>query len=545
AHLKRYQQHASRNFTLSFNSNETAVNLSEWAAMGDWRLFFANRDSVKNLTLNAVGQARRFLQASNRTLGYFLPTDQPARVSIATHTGLTERLQNYEAVRSLPQGERFAATWPEIIARTETFQLSNGLKVAILPKQSRGAPVSMVLNVSLRHDPSLRQQKVALRWLPELMVLGTEKLDNAAFDDALAGHQAYIQGQSEWNLEDPGRMRLAALTVGEHSSAVLDLLLDTLQAPRLAAEEWRLLKAEALSALKEEQQDPSALAWREHLRSMAPYRDDDPRSIPSLQKEYDELEAMPLTLIQKTQASLLQYGEAQLVIIGAVNPRDIKAQLERRLARWKPQPEIHFEHFAYFESQGRQLILPTPDKKGAQIVAGLPLSLRDDDPDYPALKLGALIWGGTMGSRLVQRLRHHDGLSYGADGEFNPGIQSSFGTFSSSAMCAPQNVARAIQGLHEELDRLLGQGITTQELSEARNAYLAQRKQALSDDSNLLELILKNLQINRPLDFEAAFDQKLEQVQAVDIQTALKKWIKPEQLILIQALDQALVGQAS
>ncbi|HYX34837.1 MAG TPA: pitrilysin family protein, partial [Oligoflexus sp.] len=46
AHLKRYQQHASRNFTLSFNSNETAVNLSEWAAMGDWRLFFANRDSV-------------------------------------------------------------------------------------------------------------------------------------------------------------------------------------------------------------------------------------------------------------------------------------------------------------------------------------------------------------------------------------------------------------------------------------------------------------------------------------------------------------------
>jgi hypothetical protein len=47
------------------------------------------------------------------------------------------------------------------------------------------------------------------------------------------------------------------------------------------------------------------------------------------------------------------------------------------------------------------------------------------------------------------------------------------------------------------------------------------------------------------LEFEAAFDRKLESVQAGDIQAVLKKWLKPDQLIIIQALDPSAAGPSS
>lgn len=370
-------------------------------------------------------------------------------------------------------------------------------------------------------------------------------MDQGAFEDALALHKAHIEGHSEWNIQEPGELTLSAVTVGEHSSEVLRLMLDAFRNPRFDPQDFRVVKAEILAGLKDDRQDPSALAWREYLRQMTPYPDDDSRSIPSLESEYQQIEKMTLDQIRKTQSSLLQYSQAHLVIIGAVDPQLVRAELEKSLAEWKPKPNSEYKKMEWFEPKGGHKIFNTPDKKGAQIFAGIPLRLSDEDPDYPALKMAGIIWGGTMSSRLVQRLRHQDGLSYGAGGGFSPGIGHAFGTFSSYAICAPQNLAKALKGLQEELNRLIKQGVSSQELQEARNAYTAQKKSVLSDDAFLTEVILKNLQVARSLDFEVQFDAKMQSLKEDEIQKALSKWIKPEQIQFIQALDEAAAGKSS
>ena len=52
------------------------------------------------------------------------------------------------------------------------------------------------------------------------------------------------------------------------------------------------------------------------------------------------------------------------------------------------------------------------------LMAGMTVKMDDEDPDYPALTMGGMVLGGSANSRLFQRIRVKDGLSYGANSQF-------------------------------------------------------------------------------------------------------------------------------
>ena len=65
------------------DASRVGLGLSEWMAMGDWRLFFLNRDRIKKITPDDVRRvASLYLKPSNRTLGLFIPTIKPDRSKI-------------------------------------------------------------------------------------------------------------------------------------------------------------------------------------------------------------------------------------------------------------------------------------------------------------------------------------------------------------------------------------------------------------------------------------------------------------------------------
>src|SRR5262249_10660446 len=57
------------------NTSAIAVELSDWASQGDWRLYFLNRDRIEKVTAKDVSRvAEQYLRQNNRTLGVFIPT---------------------------------------------------------------------------------------------------------------------------------------------------------------------------------------------------------------------------------------------------------------------------------------------------------------------------------------------------------------------------------------------------------------------------------------------------------------------------------------
>ncbi|HEX5270124.1 MAG TPA: pitrilysin family protein, partial [Gemmataceae bacterium] len=65
------------------DANRVGTLLSEWVALGDWRLFFLHRDRLAKVTPEDVTRvAGKYLQRSNRTVGLYVPAAQVARTPI-------------------------------------------------------------------------------------------------------------------------------------------------------------------------------------------------------------------------------------------------------------------------------------------------------------------------------------------------------------------------------------------------------------------------------------------------------------------------------
>src|SRR5262249_39171406 len=82
--VDRARQSILKDYELdAHDPNRIAIELSEWAAQGDWRLYFLNRDRSEQVTPAQVQEvAARYLKPSNRTVGFFVPTTQPERTPI-------------------------------------------------------------------------------------------------------------------------------------------------------------------------------------------------------------------------------------------------------------------------------------------------------------------------------------------------------------------------------------------------------------------------------------------------------------------------------
>src|SRR4029453_1600696 len=115
------------------------VALSEAIAQGDWRLYFLARDQVRKVSLADIRRAAsEWLRRDNRTVGIYLPTAQPERAPAPARVDVAALVKDYRGDPGAVQAESFDPTPANLDARTQRFVLDSGLKVALLPKGTRG-----------------------------------------------------------------------------------------------------------------------------------------------------------------------------------------------------------------------------------------------------------------------------------------------------------------------------------------------------------------------------------------------------------------------
>src|SRR5262249_49501150 len=121
--------------SLMSNSQQTALQLTEWQGMGDWRMLFLHRDRVRQVPREQVqAAAEKYLIASNRTIGRFIPDKIPARAEIPTGPDVATLLKDYRGDATIAKGEEFDASPENIDRLTQRVDLPGGLKLSLLPK---------------------------------------------------------------------------------------------------------------------------------------------------------------------------------------------------------------------------------------------------------------------------------------------------------------------------------------------------------------------------------------------------------------------------
>jgi zinc protease len=176
----------------------------------------------------------------------------------------------------------------------------------------------------------------------------------------------------------------------------------------------------------------------------------------------------------------------------------------------------------YRPAEAARATIPTPDKEMAIVFAGLAFRLRDDDPAYPAIELANYVLGQSAKSRLLTRLRHAGGMSYGAGSALEVGTQDDASSLSCYAICAPENARKAEDALREELDRWIAAGLDERELADAKQGYVAKFRGALGDDRYVAERLLDGLELGRTLAFQEGVVARIQALEPADVVNTLQ-----------------------
>jgi zinc protease len=520
---------------LMTSSNSIGVTLSEWAAKGDWRLFFLHRDRVARVSPADVNRvAARYLVPTNRTTGLFIPTQEVVRAEVPPAPDVAAVLKDYKGGTAVAAGEAFEPTVANIEKRVQRRVLSGGVKVGLLPRKTRGESVTAILTLRYGNAESLKGNTSASTFLAPLMARGTKKHTRQQLVDEFDRLQARVQPGGS-----VGELQFSIQCKRDNLPAVLDLLAEVLRAPAFPADEFDVLKRQMRDRLEAARTEPMMLAPRALERKLSPYPPDDVRHVPTVEESVRRLEAVTLEQVKRLYAEQVGGGHGEFVVVGDFDPAAAAAKVDAALEGWKAKVEYRrIERPAPEGVKGDRVEIDTPDKKNAMYVAGLVFPLRDTDPENAALEVADFLFGGgSLSSRLGNRVRQKEGLSYGVGSQFGADAQDPAARFLVYAICNPANMDRVDEAIRDELGRMCREGVTPTELEEGKKAYLAQLEQRRSSDTGLAALLQEALYVGRTLAYDAELERKVAALTPEEVNAAFKKSIDPRKLVVVRAGD--------
>ncbi|MDB5234891.1 MAG: pseudouridine synthase [Hymenobacter sp.] len=518
-------------------SDQVGLALSEYIATGDWRLVYLYRDQLRKVSPADVQHvAAAYLKPSNRTVGLFLPEAKPDRATVPAAPDVAALVRGYKGEAAIAAGEAFEATPANIDARTRRSQ-EGGVKLALLPKQTRGNAVNLQMKLRYGDESSLTNKPGLASMTAAMLERGTKARSYSqirdAFDKAKAQVRIYGSGQGA---------NVVVQTAKANLPAVLDVVMDCLRNPTFPDAEFEKLKQERLAGLESQKQDPQSLAFNLASRLSEPYAKGHPFETLTFDDEIASIKALKVEDVRAFYKNFYGAQAATLAVVGAYDEPALRKVVKSQLATWKAPkaytriPLHMFENTATAKAQAIQ----TDDKANAMFVTFLKYPLRDDDADYAALYMANYILGdGFLNSRLATRIRQKEGVSYGVGSYVYADDNDKIGTFGSYAIYNPQNSARLEQAFREELERLSKDGVTAEELKAAKSAALQSFQVERSQDDQLARKLAQYL--TKPEGRSFAYDTELEKRIAAltpeQVSAVAKKYLDYSKLTIVKAGD--------
>ena len=536
--VERSKVHLLRNIEqTAADPNRIAVELGQWTALGDWRMYFLRRDRLEKVTPQQVKEvAGRYFRVSNRTTGIFIPTDQANRVAIPATPEVAGLVDIYKGRDASGDGEAFDTDVEAIQRRVITPEPIGGVKLALLPKKNRGETVSLSMAIHYGDIKNLKGLATAAEFLPELMIRGTKSLIHQQIVDRLDRDRAdlILTGRA-------GILSVRLETQHKYLADALDLLRHILREPSLSAEQLEIVRSEWLFASESSRSDPKSLALNRVKQALKPYAQDDVRHVSSFDEYMERAQNLTLDPLKTIHADYLGAGMVEVAVVGDFDPSEVTSSIAKIFEGWEARKPYARIEDPYLQVEPVHISIATPDKANAAYMAGLTFPMMDEDPAYPAALIGNYILGGgglsSLSSRLADRLRQTDGLSYSVVSTIDVESQDETASMLVSATFNPANFTKVKAGIREELYRLLEGGVTPDELDKARQGYLQQMKIGRTSDASLASTLANYLHIGRTLAFDADLERKIRALTSNTVNAFFRKHLDPTALISVVAGD--------
>ena len=534
AELDRVRTKALQSIDDSINNPQRlGIALSQSIAEGDWRLFFLRRDQWRKVTPADVDRvATAYFKPANRTIGAFIPDASPDRSPAPPTVDVAAMVKDYKGDAAVAAGETFDATPANLDARAQRLTLANGMKVVLLPKKTRGETVQFALRLHYGDEKSVFGLEGEGDLTGEMMMRGTARHSRQEIEDMLDRLRAKLSvGGSQTGASARGQ------TVRADLAPTLDLLAEIMREPSFPAAELETLKREDIAELEEGRSDPRSIAVRALGRYENPYPAGDSRYTPTLDEAIKRVQTPGVEALKSFHRRFYGGAAAEIAVVGDFDPPAVKAQLERLFGDWKSRSVFTRVPDPLIAKRASATPFETPDKANAFLTGSTSFALTDRDPDYPAFLLANYLLGGSTNSRLWNRVRQKEGLSYGVGSSLRASSFEPNSALNISAIFAPQNLQPLRTAVQDELKRAVADGFFAAEVEDGKRAMLQERKLSRTRDAGLAEALTQQAYLGRTFAFSGEIDAAIARLTPEAVNAAARKYLQSDSFAFVFAGD--------
>jgi len=509
------------------NSAFLGTYMSEFIGAGDWRLSFIFRDRIEEMTLDKVNEAiKTYFINTNRTVGEFIPTKDPVRVGVPHTEGVQALVENYKGKEGYGAGEAFDVSYDNIQDRLESGTLEkSGIEYGLIKKDNRGKTVNISFVMRNGNVNQLMNKGMTPQYVANMLNKGTTTKSRQDIEDKLSELKSSISFRG-----NEGRVYANVSSTEDNLMETLSLMADMLKNPVFDATELDKLKTENLASIEQNKSEPTFLAQNKIGQINQHYSKGHPLYNMSIEEQIEAINAVNVEGLKAYHKDF--YGisnNSSMVAIGNFDEELLKGFFESAFGDFKcsnPYTEISD---VYKSSAPTNESIKTPDKKNAFTIGVINFQGSQYDDDYPALEMASSIFGGGfLNSRIANRLRQQDGVSYGAGGRVN--VDDNKNDKNSSifvyAIYAPENAQKVQNGFNEEIERFIKEGITQEELKNAIDGWVQAQSVSRAKDNELSSVINNNMYYDRDLNFQKNLEEKVKGLSVDQVNAAIKKHFK-------------------
>jgi zinc protease len=410
------------------------------------------------------------------------------------------------------------------------------LKIALLPNGTRGRSVQANLLLHFGDVNSLKGQETVAAFVGSLVDKGGAGLTRQQIADAFDRLQSGVS----FGINDQ-TLAVNITSKREHLPAVIALVGKLLRQPAVTEAGLQELRAQWLADIESQRKEPDAILANRLARHGNPYPRGDLRYAGTFDESEQDVKAVTLAQLRAFHRRYVSAATGEFSAVGDFDTAAVQQALQQAFGDWRqpaagpqayvrlPQPLVAAPPLRFVER--------TPDKANASFKAQFALPLTDLSPDYAALAVANFIFGQGQDSRLWNRVRQKEGLSYGVGSSIAWSNTDANSVFSIGAIFAPQNQGKVEAAVTEELARSLKDGFTPAELEAARSGLLNARRLGRAQDGVVAGRLASNLLLGRRFAVSQQVDDAIAALTLEQVNAAWRKYIEPPKLVLGWAGD--------
>ncbi|MDT7571697.1 MAG: zinc protease [Actinomycetota bacterium] len=405
--------------------------------------------------------------------------------------------------------------------------LDNGLRV--LAVRRPGVPL-VELRLRIPFAGKGDEHVARAQLLGDTLLSGTESRDASEIAVALQSFGGQLHANN-----DADRLGISGSVLASGFTGFLGLLGEVLTTASYPKEEVEAERDRLVQELAIHRSQASVVAREALLRRMYgdhPYG----RELPTA----DAVEDVKATQLRSLHNRRVVPAGSVMTVVGDVQPARVVAQVEKALTGWTATNKAAATPRLPKHTPGPALLIDRPGAVQTTIRMAGPAPTRSS-PDYAAVSLANMIFGGYFSSRWTANIREDKGYTYGGHSVFEHPPAGSRITVSVDV--ATDVTAPSMLETLYELGRIASLPVSQDELDQARRYAIGSLQLGTASQAGLASMISMLVGADLGVEYLREFPAQMQAVTVDDVLTAAATWMAPTRLATVLVGDVSVVAE--